>query len=180
MNLDRSFIDIIKKRLVTYKDLGEGAIAQLNNNEIHKKQQKGENSVYVIVKHMRGNMLSRFTDFLDSDGEKSWRNRDEEFMENEEISKAQLLGLWQEGWDCVLQAVESLKDTDLQKEVSIRGEPHLVLDALLRQVAHYAYHVGQIVYLAKNLKGASWTSLSISPGASEHFNRQMKAKYESS
>ncbi len=179
MDKEQPFIALIKKRFLTYKVLGEKAITQLEDQHIHYRKEAGDNSIYVIVGHMHGNMLSRFTDFLETDGEKPWRNRDEEFSEDPKAGKAQLFKLWEEGWNGVWTALSTLKDDDLQKKVRIRGETHLVMDALLRQVAHYAYHVGQLVYIAKSLKGKNWQSLSIPPGASDQYNQKMKAKYGS-
>lgn len=177
MEKERFFVEVIEKRFTTYKELGEKAIKQLEDADIYRKQHEGENNIYIIVKHMRGNMLSRFTDFLTSDGEKSWRNRDEEFKEDTGKTIEQLLKLWEEGWQCLYHTLSALTDEDLKKRVLIRSEPHLVMDALLRQVAHYAYHVGQIVYLAKDFKGIDWKPLSIPPGKSEDFNQKMETKH---
>ncbi len=179
MYTDRLFVEVIEKRFEAYKVLGEKAIMQLEDKDLHRRQHQGENNIYMIVKHMHGNMLSRFTDFLKSDGEKSWRKRDEEFKDDVDKTMDQLLLLWHEGWECLFKALSSLRDEDLKERVTIRSEPHLVLDALLRQVAHYAYHVGQIVYLAKDFKGTDWSPLSIPPGASEAFNQKMRTKYDS-
>lgn len=173
MPTDNLYINIIIKRFVTYKDLGEKAIIQLDDQAIHQRLSPEDNNVATIVKHMHGNMLSRFSDFLESDGEKPWRKRDEEFLDGND-TVTQLLGRWHEGWHVVISAVEALQDSDLTKEVTIRHEPHLVLDAILRQVAHYAYHVGQIVFIAKSLKGKDWQSLSIPKGQSEQFNANMR------
>lgn len=153
-------IGLISKRFVSYKELGEKAIRQLDDKQIHWKREEGDNSIYIIVKHLNGNMLSRFTDFLTSDGEKSWRKRDEEF-EDDQADKKHLLVLWNDGWKCVTDALNNLKEDDLQKTITLRGETNLVMDALLRQLTHYAYHVGQIVYIAKTLKGKDWKTLSI-------------------
>lgn len=168
--------NILIKRFITYKELGEKAILQLDEDDIHRKLQEGDNNISIIAGHLHGNMLSRFTDFLNSDGEKTWRNRDAEF-EEKVINKGQLLQMWNEGWNCVLSTMESLNDNDLNKEVAIRGEKHLVMDAVVRQIAHYAYHVGQIVYLAKTFKGKNWQSLSIPKGRSNHFNTSMKENF---
>ncbi len=181
MNMDktRTFIELIKKRFLTYKELGDKTIQQLEEEHIHFTKGTGDNSIYVIVRHMHGNMLSRFTEFLEADGEKPWRSRDKEFQEEPGVGKVQLFSLWQQGWECLWNALDALNDDDLQREVRIRGEVHLVMDALLRQVAHYAYHVGQLVYIAKSLKGEAWQSLSIPPGSSDQYNQKMKAKYGS-
>lgn len=169
--------DILIKRFMAYKELGEMAILQLDENDIHKKLQAEDNSIAIIVGHLQGNMLSRFTDFLKTDGEKRWRNRDAEF-EEKAMSKKELLLLWNEGWNCVLSTMRSLNDNDLNKKVTIRGEEHLVMDAVVRQIAHYAYHVGQIVYLAKTVKGRSWQSLSIPKGGSDQYNKSMEEKHK--
>ncbi|HLR37727.1 MAG TPA: DUF1572 family protein [Chitinophagaceae bacterium] len=161
MNEEQSFINIIKKRLLIYKELGDKTFLQLEESDFHYKKFETENSVYVIVNHMRGNMLSRFTDFLTTDGEKEWRDRADEFRENNNVDKERIIEKWEEGWNCLMHTLQGLQDKDLSKKITIRGEEHLVVDALLRQVAHYAYHVGQIVYIAKHLKGNDWKSLSI-------------------
>lgn len=177
MYLENVFIEVIRKRFLVYKELGEKAIEQLDDGQIHYRKNGSDNSVCIIARHLHGNMLSRFTDFMGSDGEKSWRNRDTEFQESKEIDKSELFRLWEEGWKVLLTTLGTLTDADLHRLVRIRGELHLVMDALLRQVAHYAYHVGQMVYIAKNIKGKAWRSLSIPPGNSEQFNQQMKTKY---
>ena len=133
------------------------------------------NSISLIVKHLHGNMLSRWTDFLTTDGEKEWRDRDEEFVENIR-SRSEMMQLWEEGWECVLNALHQLSDDDLSKVVYIRNMGHTVHDAMMRQLAHYAYHVGQIVYLARLANDGSWTSLSIPKGGSSAFNREQFEK----
>lgn len=166
-------------RLREYRRLGEAAIRQLDDAQIGWAPSPGDNSIEVIVRHLHGNMLSRFTDFLTSDGEKPWRNRDGEFAEGGTASREQVLRWWEEGWDCVEQALSPLGDADLGRKVSIRTEPYTVADAVIRQVAHYAYHVGQIVYLAKLQRGEAWVSLSIPRGASGAFNREMAQRFSS-
>lgn len=168
--------DAMLKRFLMYKDLGEKAIQQLNDQEVHWKHNTEDNSICVIVKHMHGNMLSRFTDFLNSDGEKPWRRRDDEFEENAAVGKEAVLQLWNDGWNCVMNALQPLHDTDMEKTVFIRGEKHTAADAIIRQIAHYAYHTGQIIYLAKTIKGDLWKNLSIPRGKSEDFNREIKSK----
>lgn len=161
------------KRFLVYKDLGERAIQQLNDEQLHWKHNEEDNSIYVIVKHLHGNMLSRFTDFISSDGEKPWRKRDDEF-EEEDANKKTVLKLWNEGWNCVINALQPIHTDDMEKTVTIRAEKHTVADAILRQIAHYAYHVGQMVYIAKTIKGNQWQSLSIAKGKSEEFNKKMQ------
>jgi hypothetical protein len=144
-----------------YRELGERAMAQLEEDALFHSLDAESNSIAVIVKHLRGNMLSRWTDFLTTDGEKPDRGRDEEFEIREARARAEVEAWWAEGWAAVFDAVESLRPTDLERVVTIRGEPHSVLQAIHRQLLHYAYHVGQIVLLAKHFRGAAWTSLSI-------------------
>ena len=144
-----------------YKALAEGAMEQVTDDELFRSIDDEANSIALIVKHMRGNMRSRWRDFLTSDGEKPDRDRDSEFVLAEERSRAVVMGWWEEGWAQVFEAVSALTPADLERTVTIREEPHTVLQALMRQVSHYAYHVGQIVFLAKHFRGAEWSSLSI-------------------
>ncbi len=155
-----------------YKQLGEKALAQLADSAVNTSFNSDSNSVAIIVKHLHGNMRSRWTDFLTTDGEKSWRNRDEEF-EGEVADKTMLMALWEEGWQVLFKALESLTQDDMGRTVYIRGEAHTVTDAITRQVAHYSYHVGQLVYLSKMYNNGSWESLSIPKGKSAAFNDAM-------
>lgn len=157
-----------------YKKLAEGALAQLDDEQFFARIDAEANSVAVIVKHLAGNMRSRWTDFLTADGEKPDRDRDAEFRLEADTTRAEVLGWWEAGWRCVFEAVEPLEASDLARTVSIRGEPHTVVKAINRQLTHYAYHVGQIVLLAKHFKSGGWESLSIAPGASEAFNQSMR------
>lgn len=159
-----------------YKKLAEGAMAQLSDEEFFAQIDDGANSVAVIVKHLAGNMRSRWTNFLTADGEKPDRDRDAEFRIEAETTRAEVTGWWEAGWQCVFDAVEPLKPSDLMRTVTIRGEPHTVVKAINRQLTHYAYHVGQIVLLAKHFKSKDWQSLSIAPGASEAFNRSLRER----
>lgn len=143
-----------------YKTLGEKTIAQLKDEHINKRANDDSNSIALIVKHLSGNMLSRWTDFLTSDGEKPWRRRDDEF-EGEIPTIAELMTVWNTGWDCLLKTLKQLKPEDLEKTVYIRNEAQTVIEAISRQLAHYSYHVGQIIYMAKEIKGSDWVSLSI-------------------
>lgn len=170
-------ITSITKRFLTYKELGEKTFAQLNDQQIHWKHQEEDNSIYIIIKHMHGNMRSRFTDFLNSDGEKSWRKRDEEFT-TDIAGPSEMIRLWNEGWDCLIKALKPLQDADLQKVVTIRNEKHTVADALLRQLTHYAYHVGQIIYIAKTLKGKDWQNLSVPKNRSEEYIQKKKDEFK--
>jgi hypothetical protein len=134
------------------------------------------NSIAIIVKHLSGNMLSRWTDFLNSDGEKTWRDRDSEF-ENNIKSRQELLESWNAGWDCLFNALNSIKENDWKKEIYIRNERHTVIDAINRQLAHYPYHIGQIVFIGKMVAGSKWRSLSIPKGDSQIFNAEKFAKH---
>jgi uncharacterized damage-inducible protein DinB len=161
-----------------YKKLAEGAMAQLGDEEFFAQIDAEANSVAVVVKHLAGNMRSRWTDFLTADGEKPDRDRDAEFRIEAATTRAEVLNWWESGWRCVFAAVEPLKPSDLLRTVEIRGEPHTVVKAINRQLTHYAYHVGQIVLLAKHFKSGNWQSLSIAPGASEAFNQSMRGGRE--
>ena len=163
------------KRLSYYKQLGDKTFEQLNDAEFHFQPNEESNSIAIIIQHTAGNMLSRWTDFLTTDGEKEWRNRDTEF-EEQHLTKTQLVAFWQKGWDCLLNTLNSLTEEDLLKTIYIRSEGLLVIDAINRQLAHYPYHVGQIIYMAKIIKNKDWQTLSIAKNYSEQFNRQMQAK----
>jgi hypothetical protein len=160
------------------KRLGDRAIAQLPVGSFFAKLGEGDNSVGVIVKHVSGNLLSRWTDFLTSDGEKPDRKRDAEFIIFPEDSRESLLARWTEGWAALFGALRPLSSADLGRTVTIRGETLTVFQAIHRQLTHYAYHVGQIVYLAKHFAGPQWTSLSIPVGESERFNLAPKKYLE--
>jgi len=157
-----------------YKKLGEGAMEQVSDEQLFAALDPEMNSIAIIVKHMAGNMRSRWTDFLTSDGEKPNRNRDTEF-EQPPSTRAELLKLWNEGWGRVFGALEPLSDSDLERTVTIRGEPHSVVQAINRQIAHYSYHIGQIVFLAKHLNANGWKSLSVPRNRSAEFNQKVQA-----
>jgi hypothetical protein len=157
-----------------YKGLAERAMAQLTDEQLFVVLDDESNSIAIIVKHMVGNMRSRWTDFLTSDGEKANRRRDEEFVDPPE-TRAALLAAWEEGWGVMLQTLESLTDADMTLTVTIRGEAHSVMQAINRQVAHYSYHCGQIVLLAKHLNHSGWKPLTVPRGKSEEFNRRIAA-----
>jgi hypothetical protein len=161
------------KRFKYYKDLGDKTFAQLDEDGFFYQPSSESNSIAVIVQHMYGNMLSRWTNFLTEDGEKEWRRRDAEFDETRS-SKADIISFWEAGWKCMFDTLESLNDDDLQKTITIRTELLLVYDAILRQLAHYPYHVGQIVYIGRLLKNKEWKSLSIPKGDSAVFLESMK------
>jgi len=154
------------------KKIADGAMAQLTDEQLYAALDGEMNSIAVIVKHMAGNMRSRWTDFLTTDGEKPDRNRDSEFQYPPATREA-LLNLWEQGWICLFHALESLTDADLTRTITIRGEAHSVMQAINRQVAHYSIHCGQIIFLAKHLRGADWRSLSVPRGASSQFNEKV-------
>lgn len=167
------FLESVIKRFKEYRTLGEKSFAQLHEDEMHFAPNEASNSIAVIIQHMQGNMLSRWTNFLTEDGEKPWRNRDDEF-ELHRFTKAELLEKWNEGWKVCLDTLESLKEEDLNKTITIRSQPLNVVDAINRQLAHYSYHVGQIVYLGRWIRKEEWKSLSIPKGNSQAFNEQMQ------
>jgi hypothetical protein len=155
-----------------YQKMGERAFEQVSDEQLFAVLDPEMNSIAIIVKHLAGNMRSRWTDFLTSDGEKPDRNRDSEF-EAPVQTRAEVMRLWSEGWKCVFAALEPLSDADLGRSVVIRGEAHSVMQAINRQIAHYSCHVGQIVFLAKHLQHANWKSLSVPRGKSAEFNRKV-------
>ncbi|HLL74183.1 MAG TPA: DUF1572 family protein [Pyrinomonadaceae bacterium] len=158
------------------KQLAERAMAQLSDEELFIAIDAESNSVAVIVKHLAGNMRSRWTDFLTTDGEKPDRDRDSEFVLDESTTREEVMRWWEEGWRVVFAAVEPLRPEDLLRTVMIRGEPHTVVEAINRQIAHYAQHVGQIIFLAKHLRSSDWQTLSIARGASGKFNEAMRQR----
>jgi hypothetical protein len=158
-----------------YKRLAEGAMAQMEDAQLFAALDDEMNSIAIMVKHMAGNMRSRWTDFLNTDGEKPDRDRDTEFFAPP-LTREALNQLWEDGWDCLFTALLSLSDTDLTRTITIRGEPHSVTQAINRQVAHYSYHCGQIVFLAKHFAGSQWKSLSVPRNRSAEFNRRVLSK----
>jgi len=170
--VETHYLGEVRRQFRGYKRLAEGAIAQLKDEELFIALDPEANSIAVMMKHISGNMRSRFTDFLTTDGEKPDRHRDQEFEMNADATRAEVMRRWEEGWACVFSAIETLKPEDVVRTVTIRDEPHTVLQALNRQVAHYAYHIGQIVFLAKHFRSRDWKSLSIPRGKSEEFNRK--------
>lgn len=163
------FLESAIKRSAYYKSLGDKTFAQLSDEHFHFLPSEESNSIAMIIQHMHGNMLSRWTNFLTSDGEKEFRKRDAEF-EEQKLTKEQLIVLWEEGWTCFLDVVSALSTTDLEKTIYIRSEPLSVVDAINRQLAHYPYHVGQIIYVAKMLKNKDWQNLSVPKGKSAQGN----------
>jgi len=178
LNFTSSYLSDSIDLLRYYKGLGERAIAQVPDEHLLVALDGEMNSIAVIVKHIAGNMRSRWTNFLESDGEKPDRQRDTEFMAPPATREA-LLALWEEGWQLVFAALTPLTEEDLSRRVYIRGEAHSVMQAINRQLAHYAYHVGQIVFLAKHFKADAWQSLSVPRGKSEEFRQQVLAKEKS-
>ena len=160
MNIETEFLNSVIKRFNEYKALGEKTFDQLKDEEMHYQPNEASNSIAVIIQHLHGNMLSRWVNFLTEDGEKEWRKRDEEF-ETHQFSKEQLIEKWNEGWKVFLDTLESLKEDDLLKTITIRSQPIAVIDAINRQMAHYSYHIGQIVYIGRWIKSDAWQSLSI-------------------
>jgi len=161
----------------TYKELAEKAMAQISDEQLFWQPDTESNSIYLIVKHLSGNMLSRWTDFLTTDGEKEWRNRDEEFVDDVSTSlnmtRENLMKIWNEGWKCLFDTLNTLTENDLEKIVKIRNEEHSVMEAINRQIAHYSSHIGQIIFIAKMLKGEDWESLSIPKNKSKEFNEKL-------
>lgn len=169
--MNNNYLESIRKQFEYYKMLGEKTIAQVPDNSLTWQYNAESNSIAAIVKHLYGNMLSRFTDFLTTDGEKEWRNRDAEF-DTDVITRQELLEKWNGGWGCLLNAINALTVDDLEKEIYIRNQGHTVIEAINRQLAHYSYHIGQIVFLGKLICGDKWTCLSIPKGKSKQLNEQ--------
>jgi hypothetical protein len=164
------YLEEIRRQLRGHKRLAESAIAQLKDADLLVTLDPESNSIAILVKHIAGNMRSRFTDFLTTDGEKADRKRDREFELNSETTRADVMRWWDEGWNIVFNTLDGLKPEDVTRTVTIRGEPHTVLQALNRAMAHYAQHVGQIVFLSKHLRSSDWKTLSVPRGKSEAFN----------
>jgi hypothetical protein len=169
--MEKDYLESAIKQFEYYKLLGEKAMEQLPDEKLFWQYSDESNSIAIIVKHLCGNMLSRWTNLLTTDGEKEWRNRDAEF-ENDIQTKDELLAKWNEGWQCLLNALKQLSEGDLQKIVYIRNQGHTVLEAINRQLAHYPYHVGQIIYIAKMASDGNWKSLTIPKGNSSSFNAE--------
>lgn len=170
MDLAAHYLEEAARQLRGHKRISEGAIAQLTDEELFRTIDPESNSVAIIVRHIAGNMRSRFTDFLTSDGEKPNRHRDTEFVLEATTTRADVMNWWEQGWKTVFDTLGSLRPEDVTRTVVIRDEPHTVLQAVNRAIAHYAQHIGQIVFLAKHLKSSDWKTLSIPRGKSEEFN----------
>jgi uncharacterized damage-inducible protein DinB len=168
-----TIVDSIRAEYLRYKTLAEGAIDQLGDVDLSREGASGGNSIAVLCWHISGNLKSRFTDFLTTDGEKPWRDREEEFRARA-VTRSELLEKWNDGWTVLLDALSRLRVDDLGKTVTVRNQPLIVHEALHRSLAHTAYHVGQIVYIAKEFRGGAWNYLSIPPGQSAAYNQAPK------
>lgn len=178
MEINNIYLESIKKQMLYYKTIAEKAMEQLSEEQLFISVNEDTNSIANIVKHMSGNMISRWTDFLTSDGEKPWRERDTEF-ESFKTSKKDLLEIWDKGWKCFFYVINSLEPEQLSQIIYIRNEGQTALDAINRQLAHYPYHIGQIVFYAKMLKKGDWDSLSIPKNKSNDYNSDKFSKDKS-
>lgn len=172
---ENNYLMSVRLQFKYYQILAEKAISQIEEQNLDFKPTSESNSIAVIINHLTGNMLSRFTDFLQSDGEKPWRDREKEFEEGS-ITRGELMAKWDKGWTTLYDTLDELTEKDLDSIVYIRNQGHTVTEALNRQLAHYAYHVGQIVYLCRMIKGDQWQSLSIPRGQSEQYNQKKFSK----
>jgi len=173
--MNTEYLKSARKIFSDYKRMAEKTMEQLSEKQLYWAPDKESNSIAIIAKHLWGNMRSRWTNFLTEDGEKPWRNRDTEF-EMDWKGRDTLMQKWEEGWQIMFNTIDSLKETDLDKTVLTRGEQNTVLEAINRQIAHYASHIGQIVYLGKMMKQEDWHTLSIARGKSKEFNEKMMKK----
>ena len=178
-SITEHYLDDTRASFRAYKKLAEKALAQIKDEEYFVTLDAESNSIAVIMKHMAGNMISRWTDFLTTDGEKPDRNRDMEFVIDPEATKASLLTYWERGWACLFEALEPLQPEDFGRKVFIRGEEHTIIQAINRQMTHYAYHIGQIVFLAKHFRSNQWQSLSVPKNRSAGFNEYLEKKLQS-
>ena len=169
--MEENYLESVRKQFQYYQQLGARSFAQLSDEELFWQFNPESNSIAIIVNHLSGNMKSRWTDFLTSDGEKTWRQRDQEFEDVLE-SRADILAAWETGWLCVFDALDSLHPDNLDTLVYIRNQGHTIVEAVNRQLAHYAYHIGQIVFIARMCKGKDWESLSIPKNASKVYNQK--------
>ncbi|GAB5401320.1 MAG: DUF1572 domain-containing protein [Aureisphaera sp.] len=169
--MDENYLYSARKQFEYYKSLGERTFEQLNEEELLWQYNPESNSIAIMANHLWGNMLSRWTQFLSSDGEKTWRNRDLEF-ESVIQNREELMIKWNEGWQCLFNALDTISPADYDKKVLIRNQEHTIAEALNRQMMHYAYHIGQIVYVGRMIKAGEWNSLSIPKGSSQNFNKE--------
>ncbi len=173
--MEQEYINSIRKQFEYYKTLGERTFDQLDDDDLFWQYNPESNSIAIMVNHLWGNMKSRWTDFLTSDGEKEWRQRDLEF-ESVIQSREEMMTKWNDGWDCLFAALDSITPENFGTEVFIRNQAHSVMEAVNRQFAHYSYHIGQIVYVGRMIKGSDWKSLTIPKGDSTSFNDKMFSK----
>ncbi|HEY1683514.1 MAG TPA: DUF1572 family protein [Tepidisphaeraceae bacterium] len=176
MNTNRPIIDAIIGRFHDQKKLAEKAIVQISDAQLHQPLDENTNSVAVIMQHVAGNLRSRFVDFLTSDGEKPDRDRDAEFVDTNK-DRAALMAIWESGWECTFNSLATLSDDDLHRTITIRNQPHSVIDALLRALAHAGYHAGQIVQLSRYLAKENWNTITVPRGGSKQFNQHMREKF---
>ena len=169
--MTNDYLKSVKQQFEYYKNLGDKTFLQLNDEKISWKFNEESNSISTIIKHIYGNMLSRWTDFRTTDGEKEWRKRDEEF-ENDILTKDELIEKWNAGWSCLFVALNSITSDELENKIFIRNESHTITEAINRQLAHYPYHIGQIVFIGKMICDSTWNSLSIPKGNSKEFNQE--------
>lgn len=173
--MNTKYLESVKKQFAYYKQLGDKTFAQVNEKDLFWQYNPESNSIAIIVKHLWGNMLSRWTDFLTTDGEKDFRDRDGEFEATIQ-TKAELIEKWEEGWQCLFDNINPLQNEQLAKTIYIRNMGHTVTEAMNRQLAHYAYHVGQIVFIGRMIAGENWQSLSIPKGKSKSYNQKKFAQ----
>jgi len=176
MEIAQYYLEEIRRQLRGHKRMAESALAQVTDEQLFLILDPESNSLAILIKHITGNMRSRFTDFLTADGEKPDRHRDREFEMNDAVTREELMRWWEDGWAIVFRTLESLRPEDISRTVYIREEAHTVLQALNRALAHYAFHIGQIVFLSKHLGSHNWQTLSVPRGKSEEFNRKMIEK----
>lgn len=173
--MTNSYLRSVRKQFEYYKSLGDKTFEQIDDTNIHWQFNEDSNSISIIVKHIVGNMLSRWTNFLTEDGEKEWRQRDTEFEDTYQ-NKEELINAWEKGWQCLFDAITPLTSTDLERIIYIRNQGHTVTEAINRQLAHYSYHIGQIVFLSKMITNNQWKSLSIPKGKSTSYNAEKFSK----
>ncbi len=176
--MNQDYLKSAKQQFEYYKQLGEKTMDQLSDEELFWSYNQASNSIAIMVKHLWGNMMSRWTNFLTSDGEKEWRKRDEEF-EMDNCTRADLMKLWDEGWACLFKALNTINEDNFNSLVYIRNQGHSIPEAINRQMMHYAYHIGQLVYVGRMIKGDDWQSLSIPKGQSKTYNADKFSKEKS-
>lgn len=173
--MEKEYLNSVKKQFEYYKSAGENTFNQLDEKDLFWQLNEESNSIAIIVNHLWGNMKSRWTDFLNSDGEKKWRNRDMEF-ESVIKTKEELVEKWNDGWKCLFDALDSINEENFDTKIFIRNQEHSIIEAVNRQLSHYSYHIGQIVYIGKMIKAEKWKSLTIPKGKSSEFNKEKFSK----